>query len=347
MKLAVIGAGNGGHAMAAHLTVEGHEVVLFSRTASKLDAIAKQGGIALSGLGHEGMVRLAGATDDMGEALDGAELAVSTVPGMVQRDYVDLLVPHIAPHQALWFCPGNSMSLIARPLLAAAGKGDVLLIESNTLTYAVRTTAPASVKVTHLLKTRCAAFPSERNGEALELVRRLYALPEAPNVLDTTLNNVNPMIHVIPALLNRGSIDARKGYFSIYGEGMTESVLRAMEALDAERLALLSLFGLDPLTLDELYEELGSGPIYRQAMGVGKAERYERRFLSEDVPIGLSTMADLGRRHGVATPLTEALIALACAVDGVDYTANARGLTELGLHGMSVERVREYLTRGA
>jgi opine dehydrogenase len=347
MKLAVIGAGNGGHAMAAHLTAEGHEVVLFSRTRAKLDAIAERGGIALSGLGHEQVVRLAGATDDMAEALDGAELAISTVPGMVQRDYVELLVPQIASHQALWFCPGNAMSLITRPLLEAAGKGDVLLIESSTLTYAVRMDAPASVKVTHLLKTRCAAFPSERNAEALELVRQLYPLPEAPNVLDTTLNNVNPMIHVIPALLNRGAIDASDGYFSIYGEGMTESVLRAMDALDAERLALLSLFGLDVLTLEQLYDELGCGPIYRQAMGVGKAERYETRFLSEDVPVGLSTMADLGRRHGVPTPLTEGLISLACAVDGVDYTAGARGLDQLGLDGMSVERVGEYLTRGA
>jgi opine dehydrogenase len=281
MKLAVIGAGNGGHAMAAHLTAEGHEVVLFSRTQAKVDAIEAQGGVAMSGLGHDGVFSLAGATTDMEEALAGAELAISTVPGMVQPDYVDLMLPHLEPGQALWFCPGNSMSLITRPRLVEAGKADVLLIESNTLVYAVRTVAPASVRITFLLKTRCAAFPAERNTEAMALVRRLYPLPASPNVLDTTLNNVNPMIHVIPALLNRGSIDARDGYFSIYGEGMTESVLRAMRALDSERLALLSHFGLDALELDALYDELGTGPIYRQSMNVGKAERYETRFLSE------------------------------------------------------------------
>ncbi len=347
MRVAVIGAGNGGYAMAAHLSAEGHEAVLFSRTRSKLDAIGEQGGVALSGLGHEGVFALADATDDVARAIDGAELVVSTVPGMVQREYVDLLVPQIAPDQALWFCPGNSMSLVARPLLSAAGKGDVLLIESNTLTYAVRTTAPASARVTYPFTPRTAAFPAERNGEALELVRRLYPLPEAPNVLDTTLNNVNPMIHVIPALLNRGPVDAREGYFSIYGEGMTESVLRAIDALDQERLALLTHLGLDAIALEDLYEELGTGPIYRQSMNVGRAERYEKRFLSEDAPGGLSTIAALGRQYGIPTPLTEGLVHLAGAVDGEDYDAVDGRLDELGIAGMDVERLREYLAVGA
>jgi opine dehydrogenase len=346
MRVAVVGAGNGGHAMAAHLAHEGHETVLFSRTQSKIDAIEAQGGIVMHGLGAEGLVEIAGATADMGTAVAGAEVVVSTVPGMVQADYLDLLVPHLASDQALWFCPGNAMSLIAAPQLAAAGKRDVLLIESNTLTYAVRTTAPASVRATYILLARCAAFPASRNDEAMELVRRLYPLPAAPNVLDTTLNNVNPMIHVVPSLLNMGSINAREGAFSIYGEGMTESVLRAMEALDVERLALLEHFGLDAMWLDELYEELGTGPIYRQSMGVGAAERYEPRFLSEDVPIGLVTMASLGREHGTPTQLIEALIALSGAVDGVDYWSGGRTAAELGISGMSVERVTEYLREG-
>jgi opine dehydrogenase len=346
MRVAVIGAGNGGHAMAAHLTVEGHEAVLFSRTASKIEDVERQGGIVMHGAGADGLVPIAGATSDIAAAIADAEIIVSTVPGMVQPDYVELLVPHIRPEQALWFCPGNTMSLIARPLLAAAGKEDVLLIESNTLTYAVRKTAPASVKVTYLLLARCAAFPARRNEEAMGLVRRLYPLPAAPNVLDTTLNNVNPMIHVVPSLLNMGSIDAREGLFSIYGEGMTESVLRTMGALDAERLALLEHLGLDAMRLDELYEELGTGPIYRESMGVGAADRYEPRFLSEDVPVGLVTMASLAREHGTPAGLIEALIEIACIIDQVDYRSMGRTSAELGLEGMSVERLGEYLHEG-
>ena len=56
MRVAVLGAGNGGHAMAAHLTAEGHEAVLFTRTQAKVAAIERQGGISIEGAGASGEV---------------------------------------------------------------------------------------------------------------------------------------------------------------------------------------------------------------------------------------------------------------------------------------------------
>ena len=46
-KFTVIGAGNGGKAMAAHLALIGQEVSLFNRTYSHIEVIAKRGGIDL------------------------------------------------------------------------------------------------------------------------------------------------------------------------------------------------------------------------------------------------------------------------------------------------------------
>ena len=39
LKYTVLGAGNGGKAMAAHLALMGKEVTLFNRTASRIEAI--------------------------------------------------------------------------------------------------------------------------------------------------------------------------------------------------------------------------------------------------------------------------------------------------------------------
>ena len=52
----VIGAGNGGKAMAAHLAIMGFPVTLFNRTYEHISAIKKRGGIDLEfpeGSGHE------------------------------------------------------------------------------------------------------------------------------------------------------------------------------------------------------------------------------------------------------------------------------------------------------
>ena len=52
-KIAVLGAGNGGCAAAADLTLRGYEVRLFSRSDATLLPIIKQGGITLSEAGEE------------------------------------------------------------------------------------------------------------------------------------------------------------------------------------------------------------------------------------------------------------------------------------------------------
>jgi opine dehydrogenase len=44
-QITVIGAGNGGKAMAAHLAIMGVEVTLYNRTWKNIEAINKRGGI--------------------------------------------------------------------------------------------------------------------------------------------------------------------------------------------------------------------------------------------------------------------------------------------------------------
>jgi opine dehydrogenase len=55
------------------------------------------------------------------------------------------------------------------------------------------------------------------------------------------------------------------------------------------------------------------------------------RWLTEDVPYGLVTWADLGRRVGVATPVLDAVVALASTVLGIDCRAQGRTADDLGL----------------
>lgn len=64
---AVIGAGNGGKAMAAHLALMGFEVALFNRSPGHIEAIRKRGGIELESQdgGPRGFGRLARVTETL------------------------------------------------------------------------------------------------------------------------------------------------------------------------------------------------------------------------------------------------------------------------------------------
>jgi len=70
-KFTVIGAGNGGKAMAAYLAIAGQDVTLFNRTFHHIEVIAKRGGIDLESPpgGPHGFGALKKVTDDVQEAL--------------------------------------------------------------------------------------------------------------------------------------------------------------------------------------------------------------------------------------------------------------------------------------
>jgi hypothetical protein len=72
MKLAVIGAGNGGAAAAVELTIAGHKVALYGRSADTIAPFA-QDGIRYMGVFGEGVVRPALLSSRIAEVINGAE----------------------------------------------------------------------------------------------------------------------------------------------------------------------------------------------------------------------------------------------------------------------------------
>jgi len=79
MKVTVIGAGNGGLAIASHLALKGHIVNLYSIFEEELEPIISKGGIELEGV-EKGFAVLNKVTDNIELALDGAELIMIVTP---------------------------------------------------------------------------------------------------------------------------------------------------------------------------------------------------------------------------------------------------------------------------
>jgi len=74
MKVTVIGAGNGGLAIASHLARKGHNVSLYSIFKEELDPIIKKGGIELEGKEDKSFAILDKVTDNIKLALDDTDL---------------------------------------------------------------------------------------------------------------------------------------------------------------------------------------------------------------------------------------------------------------------------------
>ena len=82
-KVAVLGAGNGGFMCAADMGLAGYEVALFSRSIEKIKVVRQRGGIEVLDIdskptGQFGKVSC--VTDDIAEALRGAQVILNPVP---------------------------------------------------------------------------------------------------------------------------------------------------------------------------------------------------------------------------------------------------------------------------
>ena len=86
MKIAVIGAGNGGQAYAAYLASKGHEVSVCERNAEIVSKLKQVGAICLEGKLHcEGKPVV--ITSDMGEVIKGAELIMVTTTANAHKTW--------------------------------------------------------------------------------------------------------------------------------------------------------------------------------------------------------------------------------------------------------------------
>lgn len=338
-QVTVLGAGNGGFAITVGLTAAGTDVRLFATPEhdSNLQEAIDNGGIEATGAIEE-FVEPFLMTTDPEEAMAESALVVIPVPAYGHRDIAEYCLPHASDGQTIALLPGYGSSILYRNLLEQWELDTELIIgECSVVPYACRISGPGEVTIQGQANLFGAAYPADDNDRFFELMERHFEFTRLHNVLEANLKNPNPVIHPIPSILNAGSIDRRNAQISLYGEGMTDSVLRVMHALDAERRETVSRMGIEPIDLDGIYELLGTGPIYRQSMGT-EADHFLDRFITEDVPYGLRLWLSAGEAFGVDMPLTRATIDFASALRDEDYMASGRTFEQLGLDAADVQR---------
>jgi len=343
----VFGAGNGGQCMAADLALAGHEVVLceLPRFAERVEPLAREPVIRLSGIGRTGAARLAGLTFDAGEAAREATLLNVVVPAFGQRAFFEELLPHLRDGHVVVVWAGDFGSLELRTMLNGQ---DVRLVETNTLPYGTRLVAPGEVELP-LLASRvlAAALPAD---EPLTLVRELWPCVEpGPDVLGVALSNPNPVVHPPGALLNVGRIQHSGGAFNMYREGITEAVARVIRDVHGEVRAVAHALGTSVLEYrDADYRTKTSvmGVAFRAPFDtdavigdIAGPHSIRDRYITEDLPYGLVPVAQLGDLLGVETPLIDAIVTLGSSVCGRDFWSEGRGLDALGLDGLDRDEI--------
>jgi opine dehydrogenase len=333
----------------------------WNRNPATIAPFREAGGVSYEGVLGEGTLQPAWFADALGDALAGADVAVVCLPSLAHEP-VALELAATSIGCPIVLNPGHTGgALHVATLLREHGAAVPPLVEFSTLTYVARKPRPDTVRITGSAgRVWAACLPG--GTEELALAQSLYpSAKAAPDVLASSLANVNLVLHTPGAILSAAWVEATGGDFRFYVDAMTPGVARSIEALDEERLAVAAAFGHELPTLIEEMAAIGTaapGPAARgdlqAAIAEGEANRairapdsLDHRYYAEDFGYGLVPMLALARIAEVETPYANALVEVASALVGEDLRGSGLDARRLGIAGLDLPGLVALVRGGA
>jgi len=359
MNIAVLGSGNGGCAVAFDCAVHGHQVRLFDfeQFTDSITAVQKNGGIHCEGM-LEGFQPIVYAGHDIEKAMDGADIIYAVGPAYSTRPFSKVCRPYLKQGQIVIVCPSSCGGSIEFKIGAGLDlrDEDIIVAETSTLPYALRLLKPGKIKVFNKLKGGLflAAVPAKNTNFVFERVRDVYpTMSAAKNILQTSLQNGNPVIHPAITLMNVALIERTKGDFDFYHQGVTPAVGRLVKGVDRERIAIGKKLNVEVIPDPELGVIQGymteatydNGFVTAPGFeGVKAQSSLDYRYFNEDVGYGLVFLQKLAEQVGVKTPVMSAVITLVSLLMNQDFLNEARRTMEsLGLSKHSAKELKKLL----
>lgn len=348
MKISILGAGNSGCAIAADLTLKGHDVTLIKTSKSMHNdnfefMINNNNELTIWENDETKKARISKVTDDLSK-IKGSEIVMI----FIQTNYHEQLIKKAAQFfengQTVIINPGY---LSTSYMIKYCGNKDLTVVEATSSFIDCRIIEPGYIRAGFRnVRNPIAVYPCkylEKTKKQLEVLGYNFHYFSIPEV---ALHNPNLIVHTVGAVMSIPRIEKTNGDYCMYWEVWTPSVWNILEKLDSEKMDILEHLGYERLAYvdackfrNTLEDERDGKEIFMwyanmptRAKGPVKVDS---RYISEDVPQGLVLLETLGEKLNVATPVCTALIEIASAALGRDLRAEGRTIHRLGEENIS------------
>ncbi len=356
-RWAVIGGGNGGQSAAGHLGIMGFPVTLYDVMQETVDAINHQGGIHVDGA-VKGFGKVELATTDISKAIENAEIIMVILPALYHRSVAKNLAPHLKEDQIVFIHPGATFGAFEfKQVFREEGYAEkVVVAEAQSLLYACRLNKPGYASIKGVKNNlMVAAIPANKTAEVVEKLQEAFpGMIAGKNVLDTSLGNLNAVMHPGPTILNVSMIESPYDW-RYYWDGITPSIGRFIVNMDKERIALGALLGLEVQPVLKMYEILYDAKAenltdavkqtmaYEEVMG---QKRVDTRYVLEDVPMSLVPFVSLAKQLGSPYEMMESICKMGSFVLDQDLISGGRTMKKLGFEGLTADEIVAYAETG-
>lgn len=353
MRISVLGAGNGGCAVAADLTLKGHEVMLIKTSHAVHDDNFRymqehDGEMTLNEFGTSSTARIHKLTRDISE-LQNSEIVVIYIQTNFHEQLIERIAPYLQDDQILLINPGYLST--AYVLKHCPGK-NIIVAEAESSFIDGRIMSPGQFRVGFRnVRNPIGIYPSARKAEAIQKLDQMQErFVYLDSVVEAAIHNPNLVVHTVGSVMSIPHIETMGNEFCMYHEAYTRdntATWKILEALDREKMNVLEKLGFSRLSyvdackyrnsLDEKKEAkevfLDYAAMETRAKGPTKVDS---RYISEDVPQGLVMLEALGSSLEVATPIATSLIEIASAALGRDLRAEGRTPEGLGTENIKM-----------
>ncbi|MGI6240289.1 MAG: NAD/NADP octopine/nopaline dehydrogenase family protein [Christensenellales bacterium] len=344
MRISILGAGHAGTAVAADLSLRGHDVTLIKTSRSINDnhfehLIMSGGAVRLTERGETRLAFIGHVTRDL-SYIAKSELVILYTQSNYHEPLIRRMRPHLKSGQILLINPGY---LSTAYVLKHCPGIDLTIVEAQSSFLDCRITSPGAVRISFRnVQNPLGVYPAHKKAACERALSALgYPFTYVSNVAEAALHNPNLIVHTVGAIMSIPRVERTKGEYYMYREVFTPSVWRILEALDGEKMDVMEKMGLKRVPYVEACKFRNDPSNARDAKTVffdyanmpnplKGPLRVDSRFISEDVPQGLVLLEGLGGALGVKTPMCTSLIDIATAALGRDLRAEGRTLERLG-----------------
>lgn len=344
MKISILGAGNGGTAVAADLSLKGHEVTLIKTSNSMHNVsfdylVNNNGKVRIIEDGEEKKAQIAYVTRELSHIAE-SEVVIVYIQTTYHEDLIGRIIPYLRDDQILLFNPGYFSTAY---VLKHCKDKKPIIVEAQSSFIDCRISEPGVVRVGFRnVRNPLGIFPENRRDEARRVLEKIgYPFTYLNSVVEAAIHNPNLIVHTVGAIMSIPRIEKTKGDYVMYHEVFTPSVWKILEQLDGEKMDVLEKLGFNRIPYVEACKHRNSLNDEQDAKEVffwyasmptrAKGPKtVDSRYITEDVPQGLVLLETLGAELDVPTPICTSLIEITSAALGRDMRENGRTVSRLG-----------------
>ena len=350
MKVAILGAGNAGCAVAADLTIKGHEVTLIKTSHAMHDdnfeyLQSHNGEMTLDEFGNITTINIYKVTREITE-LSNAKVVIIYIQTNFHEQLIEKISPYLVDNQILLINPGY----LSTAYVLKHCKKNIIVAEAESSFIDGRILKPGYFKVGFRnVRNPIGIYPQIYKKEAMAVLDTLNEkFVYLNSVIEAALHNPNLIVHTVGSVMSIPRIEKSKGDFCMYHEAYTRDNIctwRILEALDAEKMDVLEKMGFERVSYVNACKYRNSMDNKKNAKEVfldyasmdTRAKgptKVDSRYIAEDVPQGLVMLEALGKTLKVKTPIASSLIEIASAALDRNLREEGRMLEKLGLENI-------------